>query len=157
MATAAANDVLSRVEEVLARHGNARGELVAILQDVQDAAGYVPVGALDRIAEHLNTPVSSVLGVVTFYSRFRLSEQGRHTVRVCEGTACHVRGGARLLQAIRDRFGIRPGETTPDGRFSLERVACLGCCALAPAMVVDDRAYGNVTPQQAVEILEKLS
>jgi NADH-quinone oxidoreductase subunit E len=145
------------VAGVLTRYEGARSELVPILQDVQNAIGYVSLEAMRQVAEFLNTPESTVFGVATFYTQFRLAPAGRHTVRVCEGTACHVRGGARLMRTIRRRFGIRPGETTPDGRFTLDRVACLGSCALAPAMVVDDTIYGKLTPEEALEILEKLS
>jgi NADH-quinone oxidoreductase subunit E len=149
-------DVSSRVGAVLARHPPERGELIPILQEVQDMLGHVPPPALNMVASFLNMPQSSVYGVVTFYSQFRTSRSGRHTIRVCEGTACHVLGSAQLLRTIRRKLGIHPGETTRDLRFTLERVACIGSCALAPAMVVNGTVYGNVTPERALEILEQL-
>ena len=105
-------------------------------------------------ARFLNTPESAVYGVVTFYAQFHLTRQGTHEVRVCQGTACHVRNSDEVLAAVERTLGIEPGGTTDDSLFHLERVACFGSCALAPVMVVDEEVHGNVTPEQAVEILE---
>jgi len=154
MSTGKEDCLCDRIAEVLPRHGRERGELIPILQDMQDAIGYLPPDAIRAVAEFLNVAESVVYGVVTFYSQFYLTRQGRHRVKVCEGTACHVRGSGDVRTAIERTLGVGSGSTTEDYRFSLERVACFGSCALAPVMVVDDRVYGNVTPEQAVEILE---
>jgi NADH-quinone oxidoreductase subunit E len=145
-----------QVDGILARYDGAKSELIPILQDVQEMFGYVPGDAMARVAEFLNMPESSVYGVVTFYAQFYLTRQGRHRIRVCQGTACHVRGGKRIMRAVRNMLGIKPGQTTEDYEFSLERVACLGSCALAPVMVIDDKVYGAMTSMKANQILHRL-
>ena len=143
-----------KLAPVLEKHPKDRQSLIPLLQDVQDELGYLPPEAMKEIARYLNLPESAVYGVVTFYAQFYLTRQGRHRVKVCQGTACHVRGGRRVLDAVRRKLGVEPGETTPDYEFSLERVACFGSCALAPVMVVDGRVYGKLTPSRAVRIIE---
>ncbi len=145
-----------KLAPVLERHPRDRSSLIPLLQDVQDELGYLPPEAMREVARHLNLPESNVYGVVTFYAQFHLTRQGRHRVKVCQGTACHVRGGKGVMDAVRKRLGIEPGGTTPDYRASLERVACFGSCALAPVMVVDDKVYGKLTPRRAVKIIEVL-
>jgi len=145
------------IENILTRHARAESQLIPLLQDIQADLGYVSAASMEAVAEHLNIPESSVYGVVTFYSQFYLTRQGRHKVKVCQGTACHVRGAAEIIRAVSARLGIGPGETTDDFEFSVERVACFGSCALAPVMVVNDKVYGNVTPEMAVEILDTLA
>jgi NADH-quinone oxidoreductase subunit E len=130
--------------------------LIPILQDVQKVLGYVPREAMREIARFLNLPESTVYGVVTFYAQFYLTRQGKHRIKVCRGTACHVRGSARIMEVVKKKLGIKPGETTPDYRFSLERVACFGSCALAPVMVVDGKVHGRMTPQKAEKILDQM-
>lgn len=144
------------VVDILSRYGGRREEIVPILQEVQEAVGYVPQEAMKQVADFLGIPASAVYGIVTFYSQFYLTPQGRHRIKVCQGTACHVRGGKRVLEALQDYLGIKPGETTDDHRFALERVACFGSCALAPVMVVDGRVHGRVTPRKATKLLEGL-
>jgi len=131
--------------------------LIPLLQDIQDLEGFISAEAMRATAAYLNIPQSSVYGVVTFYSQFHLTRQGRHIVKVCQGTACHVRGASEIIRTVSARLGIKPGETTADFEFSVERVACFGSCALAPVMVVDGKVYGNVTPEMATEILETLT
>lgn len=145
-----------QLDAVFARHAGERGELIPILQDIQALLGYLPPEALSAAARFLNVPEVVVYEVATFYSQFHLSRQGRHKVRVCQGTACHVRGGLRVLEAVEERLGIRSGHTTEDYRFSLDRVACFGSCALAPVMVIDGEVHGAVTPHKAMELLERL-
>ncbi|MFH1968983.1 MAG: NADH-quinone oxidoreductase subunit NuoE [Verrucomicrobiota bacterium] len=145
------------IQQIFSGYQGRRNELIPILQDVQEAFGYVPREAMTKIAHFLNIPESSVYGVVTFYAQFYRTRQGKHKIRVCQGTACHVRGGRRIMQAVEKKLGINPGETTADYKFSLERVACFGSCALAPVMVVDGKVYGRITPQKAEKILESLN
>jgi NADH-quinone oxidoreductase subunit E len=131
--------------------------LIPLLQDIQNELGYISPESISAAAAHLNIPESSVYGVVTFYSQFYLTRQGKHTVKVCQGTACHVRGADEIIRAVSARLGIKPGETTDDFEFSVERVACFGACALAPVVVINDKVYGNVTPEMAVRILDDLT
>ncbi len=146
-----------QLERVFDRYKGVESELIPVLQDVQDACGYVPVDAIAAIARFLKTPASKVYGVVTFYAQFYLKPQGKHKIRVCQGTACHVRGADEIMRVIKRKLGIEEGESTADFEFNLEKVACFGSCALAPVMVVNDKVYGNVTPEQALEILDGLS
>lgn len=141
---------------VFQSYAGERSEMIPILQDVQAAFGYVPREAMTETAKFLNVPAAVVYGVVTFYAQFHLTRQGKHKIHICQGTACHVRGGKRIMEAVTKRLGIRTGETTEDYRFSLERVACFGSCALAPVVVVDGEVHGRMTPQKAVALLEKL-
>ena len=143
-----------RLAPVLERHPKERASLIPLLQDVQDELGYLPPEAMREVARHLNLPESNVYGVVTFYAQFYLTRQGRRRVKVCLGTACHVRGGGRVMEAVRKHLGIEPGGTTEDYQFSLERVACFGSCALAPVMVVDGKVYGKLTPSRAVRTIK---
>ena len=133
-----------------------RGDLIPILQDIQEVEGYISREAMGQVAYFLNVPESVVYGVVTFYAQFYLTRQGRHKVKVCQGTACHVRGGVEIMKAVRKKLGIAPGETTQDYLFSLERVACFGSCALGPVVVVNDKVHGRMTPAKAEKLLEKL-
>jgi NADH-quinone oxidoreductase subunit E len=130
--------------------------LIPMLQKVQRAAGYLPEAALLEIAELTGLPSATVFGVATFYEQFRLQPVGRHIVRVCRGTACHVKGVDRILNAIEAHFRLTPGGTTDDGLFTLETVACFGSCALAPVVVVDDEVKGRMTPAQTRELLVRL-
>jgi len=129
--------------------------LIPALQKVQEEEGYLSRAALERISRKMGVPLSAVYGVATFYAQFHLQPRGRHIIRVCMGTACHVRGGVRVLNRLVDRLGIGPGETTPDGRFTLERVACLGACSLAPTMMIDNETFGRLDPGRAEDLLER--
>jgi NADH-quinone oxidoreductase subunit E len=130
--------------------------LIPALQAVQRRLGYLPQEALRRVAQHCQMPESTVFGVASFYAQFRLKRQGRHSVKICQGTCCHIRGGMQILEAIQRELGIRPGETTADHRFSLQGGACFGACASAPAMMVDGRVYGTMTPSKALKLVRKL-
>jgi len=146
---------LSKLEAILARHRDHKGALIPVLQETQEAYGYVPRSTVPLIARALGVPVSKIYGVMTFYAQFHLEPRGRNVIRVCQGTACHVRGGAAILEEVSEQLHIQPGQTTPDLRFTLERVACLGACGLAPAMMVNDTTYGRLTKKKIKEVLAK--
>ncbi|MEE9461131.1 MAG: NADH-quinone oxidoreductase subunit NuoE [Bacteroidales bacterium] len=130
-----------------------KSNLIAILQQVQKANGYITSEAVTSISSHLSISRSQIFGVASFYSQFRFNPPGRNSIRICLGTACHVQGGDFLLNALRSEIGISPNETTPDGRFDLERVACLGCCALAPVVMINDDIFSNMSVVKLKEIL----
>jgi NADH-quinone oxidoreductase subunit E len=127
--------------------------IIPLLQEVQHETGYVSEAGLARVAEHARAPMSTVYGVATFYSQFRMQRPGAHTIRVCEGTACHVLGANDVMGAFRELLGVDIGGTTADGLFTLESVRCLGCCSLAPAVMIDAATYGRVTRAQITKIL----
>jgi NADH:ubiquinone oxidoreductase subunit E len=129
--------------------------LIPVLQKVQAELGYLSEEAVSEIARFLRISRSQIYGVASFYAQFRFERQGEHKVRVCQGTACHVRGGRRILDAVIQQLGIQPGGTTEDYKFSLERVACFGSCALAPVMVVDKKVYGRMNTTKARDILNQ--
>jgi len=144
---------LTLLEPVLAERAGMDGSLIPILQKTQDIYGYLPAEALAEISRATRIPLSKVYGVVTFYAQFSLVPKGKHTVRVCRGTACHVRGGKSVLTTAKRVLGVGDGETTEDMMFTLETVACLGACALAPVAVVDGTYYGKVTAQRMEQII----
>jgi NADH-quinone oxidoreductase E subunit len=147
---------MADIDSILARYERDESALIPLLQDIQDDLGYISRESMESVAAHLNIPQSSVYGVVTFYSQFYLTPQGRHKVKVCQGTACHVRGSEAISKAVGDLLGIAPGETTSDFEFTVERVACFGSCAIAPVVVVNDKVYGHMTPEKTVDILKAL-
>ena len=148
-----AEDELSRVKDIFARYPAKRASLIPVLQDIQDSFGYLPEAAIDRLSELSDISANEIYGVATFYTQFRFDPPGEHTIRVCQGTACHVRQGLQILNEVEQQLDIKAGQTTADGKFDLERVACLGCCALAPAMVVDDKVYARMTVKKISSIL----
>ncbi|MEE8470475.1 MAG: NADH-quinone oxidoreductase subunit NuoE [Dehalococcoidia bacterium] len=139
--------------KVLSRFDKQRENLVPILQQVQNQLGYVPHEAMTEVAEFLKIPEMDVYSVVTFYNQFRLNPPGKHSVRVCLGTACHMKGGYIVLDAWRRRLGIDRGETTPDREYDLGTVACVGCCTMAPVTVVDNEVEGKTSPTRVDGIL----
>lgn len=146
---------LSKVEEVLKRYEKVEGPLIPVLQEVQALFRYLPEEALALIGRRLNIPSSRIYGVVTFYAQFYLTPRGKHVIKSCQGTACHVRGGQGALDALSRELKVKPGETTEDLAFTLETVACLGTCFLAPVAMVDNDYYGKLTPKRAVDALKK--
>jgi len=144
---------LTTVDEIIARYHGEKGALIPVLQEVQGHYGYIPEGAVPRIADGLKVYQSSIYGVMTFYTQFNLKPIGRNIVRVCCGTACHVKGAERVSSKFREVLKIPVGETTEDRNFTLEQVACIGACSLAPAVMVNDEVHGKVTPDEAVTIL----
>ena len=130
-----------------------RRNLIPILQSIQERHSYLSTGAIELVAGHLNISASEVYGVATFYNQFRFHPPGKHQIKVCLGTACHVAGGDIILENFERKLGIKDGETTPDREYSVERVACVGCCALAPVAVVDETVQGNMAPSKVEGIL----
>ena len=145
----------SRVAELVEPFAGRPSELIQALHRVQEELGYIPKEAQRAVAAALGVPLSQVHGVVTFYHFFRTEPVGRHTIRLCLGTACYVRGAARVLQTLREELGVDLGGTSADGLFTLEGVRCLGACGLAPVMMVDGEVYGRLTPGRAREILSR--
>ena len=146
---------ISKIDPILERHGKERGALITILQEVQAVYGYLPEKALKKVGEQLSVPLSRIYGVVTFYSQFYLTPRGRHTVRVCRGTACHVRGGKAVLKSVQQFLGVNENQTTDDMKFTFETVACLGACALSPVILVDKNYYGKLTPAKVEKVLKQ--
>jgi NADH:ubiquinone oxidoreductase subunit E len=146
---------LQQVDAIIARYQGKPGSLIPTLEEVQGVLGYLPNEIQRRIAEGLNLPQNQIFGVVTFYSFFTMVPRGRHTIRVCLGTACYVRGGKKNLDRLVQDLGIEAGDTTPDRRFSLETIRCLGACGLAPVIVVDEDTHKQVKERKAREILER--
>jgi NADH-quinone oxidoreductase subunit E len=146
-------NIRQRTRKVLKRFNKKRENLVPILQQVQDELGYLPREAQIEVAEYLKIPEVDVYGVVTFYNQFRLKPPGKHSIRVCLGTACHMKGGYIILDAWKRRLKIDRGETTSDREFDLDTVACVGCCAMAPVNVIDKKAEGRLSPTRVDGIL----
>ena len=141
--------------EILSEYkDNPKGALIPVLQKAQGVYGYLPKPVLETIAKELRLTTAEVFGVVTFYAQFHLNPRGKHIIRVCQGTARHVRGGAKILEAVSEHLKVKPGETTRDLEFTLETVACLGACGLAPVMMVDDNTHGRLTPLDIPGILD---
>jgi NADH:ubiquinone oxidoreductase subunit E len=143
------------VETILARHqGAGRDKLIPILQEVQEAEGYLSEQAIVAIGRHLRLPASKIYGVATFYNQFRFQPKGRFHVMICRGTACHVKGSAKVLDTLTRALRIEPGQTSRDGQFSLEVVACMGACALSPAIAINGEFFPKVSPTKIVALLE---
>jgi len=143
------------LKQVLDRHTTDKSELIPIIQEAQDAIGYLPEDVLLDVSRHLNVPEAAIYGVATFYAQFYLEPQGKHRIRVCRGTACHVRGSGRISDLVERKLGVKEGETTDDMLFTYETVACLGACALAPVMIIDGKYFGSLTPDAAETILDE--
>lgn len=143
------------VGTLLGTYDRSRQNLIPILQDVQARYGYLPVEAMDKVADYLGLSVHEIFGVATFYSQFRFNAPGRHSLKVCQGTACHVRGSELILDSLSRKLKVRPGETTADRQFSLERVMCVGSCALAPAVVLDDTVHARMTQAKVERLLKQ--
>ena len=146
-------EVKQKLNEILSRYNGQRDELIPILQEAQEEFRYLPTEVMLEIARFLRVPESTVFGVSTFYAQFKFIPVGKQIVKVCRGTACHVRGAPRILDEIMRRLSIEPGGTTEDMEYSLETIACFGSCALAPVMVVDETVYGRMTPSRVAQIL----
>jgi NADH-quinone oxidoreductase subunit E len=147
---------LSKVDQIIDKYHGERAALIQLLLDIQQEYHWIPLEAAERISEKLDIPLSQVYQVSSFYKAMSLTPRGRHLVQVCLGTACHVRGSAKIMDKAESILGIKAGETTADLNFTLERVNCLGCCALGPVMVVDRDYHGKMTSAQVGEILKKL-
>jgi NADH-quinone oxidoreductase subunit E len=146
---------VSSPDKILDKYEGKQGILIQVLLDIQSEFNWIPPEAMQRISERFRIPKSEIYRTASFYKALSLIPRGRHLVRVCLGTACHVRGGPRIMDRAQEILGIREGETTEDMKFTVERVNCLGCCALGPVMVVDQEYHGNITPAKVAEILER--
>lgn len=133
---------------------DSHGSLIHLLQSAQDSYGYIPEKVIHYISEVVRLPAADIYGVITFYSQFRLRPLGKYVIKICEGTACHVNNGKNILRALQNELGISVGETTNDGLFSLQSVACLGCCSLAPVIMVNEETHGSLTPKKIKGIIK---
>ena len=138
------------------RYNGAPGELIPLLQSAQDHFGYIPRRAINYIASVTGIPESDIYGVITFYSQFRLKPMGKNVIRACAGTACHVSGAKMIQETIQDEIGVEVGETSDDGLFTLNTVACIGCCSLAPVIMVNNETFGSLTPSTARRLIKKI-
>lgn len=147
---------LTLMDELLEKYKNQKGNLIPLLQGTQDIYGYLPKAAFERIHRATGLELNEMYGVATFYAQFRLEPAGKHIVKMCHGTACHVQNVTAITDEILDTLGVKDGETTSDGILTVETVACLGCCSLAPVMMIGDETYGKLTPKEAVRIIKEI-
>jgi len=152
-----AKESVPKIRYILAQHPANRGSLIPILQDIQKEFGYLSKDAINQIGQWLDVSANEIYGVATFYTQFRFNPPGEHTIQSCQGTACHVRGGLQILKELQKHLGIKAGQTTSDGKFDLQRVACLGCCALAPVVAVDGKVHAGMTVKKVPSILSQYS
>ena len=145
----------TKIQSIVKKHQGLKKNLIAILLDIQDTCHYLPPESLHTVADALNMPLIEVIGVATFYRAFSLTPRGDHTCLVCLGTACHVRGGPKILEEFERQLDMKAGDTTKDGKITLETVACLGCCAIGPVVVVDETYYGHATIRKVGTIVKK--
>jgi len=148
---------LQRVKEAIDRFRDMKGALIPVLHEVQDTYGYLPEDVLHLVSDELGIPMTDIYGVTSFYSFFSLEPKGEHIIRVCMGTACYIKGAQSLIDRIGTDFGIKPGETTKDGKFTLEATRCLGACGLAPVMTIDDDVHGRLMQGDIPKVLKKYS
>jgi NADH:ubiquinone oxidoreductase subunit E len=146
-------EVQDKLQDIFSHHTSERQELIPILQETQEHFRYLPAAAMREIADFLHISENAVYGVSTFYSQFKLTPLGKKVIRICRGTACHVRGAGKVLAEMEKQLGIKAGETTDDLEYTLETVACIGACALAPTMTIDNETYGKMTPKKVAEVL----
>jgi NADH:ubiquinone oxidoreductase 24 kD subunit len=144
---------LAAIDQVLEDYKSTEGALIPVLQAAQAIYGYLPARALEKIAEVMGLPISQIFGVVTFYSQFKMKPRGKHIIRLCRGTACHVRGAGAILNTLEEHLNVHDGDTTKDGQFTLETVACVGACSLGPVVLIDDNAHGRLKSDQLAEVL----
>ncbi|MDD2471649.1 MAG: NADH-quinone oxidoreductase subunit NuoE [Dehalococcoidales bacterium] len=147
---------VSAVKELAEGYIGREDGLITVLQEIQQIYGYLPEQGLKIVSQALKIPMSRIFSIATFYSQFYLERRGRNIIRVCRGTACHVRGGKAVLETFEKRLGISDGQTTPDYRFTLETVACLGACAMGPVTLVDSKYYGKMTPVKVETLIDSL-
>ena len=147
---------IARIDAIIERHGGEPSSLIQVLLDIQSENNWLPKEALKRVGERLGVSQTRIQHIATFYKAFSLVPKGRHRIHICMGTACHVRGAARVLDSVQEAIGIHPGETDPELNFSLETVNCLGCCALGPVMEIDGKAHGKMTTAQTADVLKTL-
>ncbi len=143
-----------QIDQIIENHGGEASSLIQILLEIQNELHWLPADVLARVSEGLGVSMARIVHIATFYQAFSLVPKGRHQVHVCVGTACHVRGAPRVLDTVQDLIGLKPGETDLELKFSLETVNCLGCCALAPVVEVDGKAYANVSVAETADVLQ---
>lgn len=147
---------LSLLDGVLEKYAEVDGSLITVLQKAQEIYGYLPTDVMYHIAEKMGKTPAKVIGVATFYTQFRFKPVGKYLIMLCQGTACHVNGSEKIADTIYETIGIRDGETTEDGLFTLKHVACLGCCSLSPVMMINEDTYGSLTSAEVKRILTEL-
>jgi NADH:ubiquinone oxidoreductase subunit E len=147
---------LDLLEPILDEYRDQKGAIIPVLQRAQDKYGYLPKEVLSTLSQKMRVPLSQLYGVVTFYAQFNLERRGKHIIRICDGTACHVRGAPKIVESIGDTFGLKPGQSDPEYKYTLEIVYCLGSCGLAPIAVVDDQVYGQTTPESLINQVKQL-
>lgn len=147
---------LSLLEPLIKKYNGKKGNMIPLLQGIQEIYGYLPKSALVNIASECGMNLSDIFGVATFYAQFRLAPVGKHIIKVCHGTACHVQGAKSLTEMLSLELGVKDGETTEDGLFTLESVACLGCCSLAPVMMIGEDTYGKLNGDKAVKVVRQI-
>lgn len=147
--------VEKETREILEKYPKERNQLIAILNEVQERYGYIPKQAQRVVSEELSIPMAEIYGVITFYSRFTLSPKGKYNISICLGTACYVKGSQKILDRAKERLKIEPGQVTPDGKFSIDDVRCVGACGLAPVFMVNDEVYGRATVKKFDEVIDK--
>lgn len=152
----ATEEDLSLINPLIEKYKGKKGNLIPLLQGTQDIFGYIPKEAFQKISDEAGIKLSDIYGVATFYAQFRLNPVGKHIVKVCHGTACHVQNANEVTESLQDALKIKDGETTEDGLFTLESVACLGCCSLAPVMMIGDETFGKLDGKQAVKIVKNI-
>jgi len=155
MSDAAMKENMEKLEDVILEHKDQKGALIPILHEAQELFGYIPEEVMKRISEVLNIPVAEIFGVATFYSRFTLTPRGKHTISVCLGTACYVKNSKGVLERLEKELNVKTGGTTSDGKFTLEATRCLGCCGLAPVMMIGEDVYGKLVPDDIPDIVKK--
>lgn len=144
---------MSDIKKIVCKHQDPDGRVFAVLEEIQKKYNYIPKEALKEAAERLNLPLTQLYGVVTFYAGFSLEPKGQHVISICHGTVCHVKGSKILADALEQELHIKEGETTPDGKFTLQPVRCLGCCSLAPVVAIDDQIYGNLNREKLLKLI----
>ncbi len=146
---------IERIDRIIDKHQGEAGSLIQILLEIQSENHWLPRESLERVSEKLQVPISRIQHIATFYKAFSLVPKGRHEIHICMGTACHVRGAKRILDAVQDLTGIKPGETDLDMKFSLKTVNCIGCCALGPVMEIDGKTHGKLSTAETADVLER--
>ena len=144
-----------KIDKIVAKYQGDAGSLIQVLLEIQSENRWLPKEALDKVSKKLKVPLNRIQHIVTFYKAFSLVPKGRHEVHVCTGTACHVRGAPRVLGAVQDQTGLKPGLTDQELKFSLETVSCVGCCALGPVMVIDEDYHGQMNPAKSEDVLKQ--
>ena len=146
-----------KLEKIAKKYKNVEGGIISALHEVQDTYGYISSTAQKYLSKELNVPMSEIYGIITFYSRFSLVPKGKYNIQVCMGTACYVKGSEKVLNRFKEKLGIKEGETTSDGKFSIESVRCIGACGLAPAIVINEEVDGKMDEKKVDELIEKYS